>query len=169
VPDVIVMETVVETPARVGAPPASTRPHPVPAPAPARIPAPRRPLDDAVWPLRHHPRAPQAARHAVRTALDAWNLDDDTADTVVLVVSELVTNAVEHAQAPLALHLHRDHGHGVWVAVSDGGPAPHEGPWTASCTPSEHGRGLTILDALTTSHGTRTHEHGTTHWAQLTP
>jgi anti-sigma regulatory factor (Ser/Thr protein kinase) len=132
-----------------------------------RIPAPRRPLDDADWPLRHAPQAAAEARHATRRTLDGWGVDAGAVDAVVLVVCELVTNAVEHARAPLALHLHRDTDHGVWVGVSDGGPARREGARTASCAPDEHGRGLAIVQALALNHGTRTHAGGATHWARL--
>jgi hypothetical protein len=44
--------------------------------------------------LRHHPKAVGHARRAVRTALDDWGVADDAGDAVVLVASELVTNAV---------------------------------------------------------------------------
>ncbi|MCX5233236.1 ATP-binding protein [Streptomyces sp. NBC_00233] len=102
-------------------------------------------------------------------ALHASEFDAELdGDAVLLVVSELVTNAVEHAAPPLALHLHRERaGSRVWVGVTDGGPAVQEGAWTASCADDEHGRGLTIVDTLAESHGTRTHSSGTTHWARI--
>ncbi len=90
---------------------------------------------------------------------------------MLLVVSELVTNAVEHAQGPLHLHLHRTEADGhVWIGVSDGGPAPRDGEWTRSCTTDEHGRGLAVVAALAEHHGTRTWTGGhTTHWARINP
>ncbi|MFE5549486.1 ATP-binding protein [Streptomyces sp. NPDC056534] len=87
---------------------------------------------------------------------------------MLLVVSELVTNAVEHAEPPFALHLHRERaGSRVWVGVTDGGPAEAEGAWTASCTDDEHGRGIAIVDILADAHGIRTHAGGSTHWARI--
>ncbi|MER7820379.1 ATP-binding protein [Streptomyces sp. NPDC096153] len=141
----------------------------------ARVAAPRKPADDhdtdddVSLVLEHRPQAPGAARHTTQAVLDAWHVSPDAADAVLLVVSELVTNAVEHAEPPLALHLHREHtGSRVWVGVTDGGPAAHDGPWTSSCTGDEHGRGLEVVDALADAHGTRTHSGGfTTHWARL--
>ncbi|MFE4582998.1 ATP-binding protein [Streptomyces chartreusis] len=122
------------------------------------------------WPLPHRPEAPATARHSTQAVLRDWQIDPDATDTVMLVVSELVTNAVEHAQPPLALHVHRERaGNHVWVGVTDGGPAPHEGSWTSSCTEDEHGRGIAIVDTLAEAHGTRTHPTGaTTRWARLT-
>lgn len=84
------------------------------------------------------------------------------------MVSELVTNAVQHARAPLVLQLlYERTGLRVWVEVTDGGPALQVGPRVASLADDEHGRGLGLIAALATERGTRTHEHGATHWALL--
>ncbi|MGW3141178.1 ATP-binding protein [Streptomyces sp. NPDC001139] len=125
---------------------------------------------ESSWPLEHRPEAAADARHIARTYLNAWSIAPNDEDAVLLVVSELVTNAVEHALAPVHLHLHRTRADGrVWVGVSDGGPAPRDGTWTRSCTPAEHGRGLTVVAALAEHHGTRTWEDTgrTTHWARI--
>ncbi|WCD94199.1 ATP-binding protein [Streptomyces sp. HUAS 31] len=120
--------------------------------------------------LEHRPDAAGAARTITRAVLEDWHADQDAAESVLLVVSELVTNAVEHALPPVALHLYRDRGGDqVWVGVTDGGPAQDDGAWTSSCTQEEHGRGLAVVEVLATSHGTRNHPGGTaTHWARLT-
>lgn len=39
--------------------------------------------------------------------LGRWNVAPEGRDRVLLVVSELVTSAVEHAEPPIALHLNR--------------------------------------------------------------
>jgi anti-sigma regulatory factor (Ser/Thr protein kinase) len=136
-----------------------------------RIPAPRRAVDDddeVSRPLEHRPEAAGAARRTTRTVLNGWRANHDVVEVALLVVSELVTNAVEHAQPPLALHLQRDEAkRRVWVAVSDAGPAVQDGPWTTSCTPEEHGRGLGIVDSLADAQGIQAHTPGTTHWALL--
>ncbi|MEU9057177.1 ATP-binding protein [Streptomyces sp. NPDC048384] len=117
--------------------------------------------------LEHAPRSVGRARHLTREFLGLS--DTDAAEGVVLVVSELVTNAIEHALPPVMLHLHRETaGNRVWVGVSDGGPTSDEGAWTSSCTDDEHGRGLSIVDTLADTHGTRPCPNGTvTHWARL--
>jgi len=120
-------------------------------------------------PLAHCPEAVCEARHAARSVLEGWHVDAELSESVLVVVSELVTNAIEHARPPMVMHLHQELPDGrVWVAVTDGGPAADEGPWTRSCTADEHGRGLTLVQALTEAHGTRRSDTGTTHWARLT-
>ncbi|MFF8848258.1 ATP-binding protein [Streptomyces sp. NPDC015127] len=87
---------------------------------------------------------------------------------MLLVVSELVTNAIEHALPPLRLHLAVDEGnHAVRVEVTDGGPAGREGAWAASCEPDEHGRGMKIVDRIALAHGVRVHSNGSLRWAVL--
>uniref|UniRef100_UPI002F919AFE ATP-binding protein n=1 Tax=Kitasatospora indigofera TaxID=67307 RepID=UPI002F919AFE len=153
--------------------------HPAPAPtaAPADLGSRRvgvsartAPVEGS-WALEHQPQAAAAARRIARTCTDAWQIGDDCAQSVLLVVSELVTNAVEHAQAPVTLHLyHTDCDERVWIGVSDGGPAPRDGTWTRSCTDNQHGLGLAVVEALSEINGTRTHLGGhTTHWARLNP
>lgn len=120
--------------------------------------------------LEHRPDAAGAARAITRAVLEDWRVDRDATESALLVVSELVTNAVEHASPPLALHLYRERvGDQMWVGVTDGGPAQAEGAWASSSTQEEHGRGLAVIEVLATSHGTRTHSGGNaTHWARLT-
>lgn len=55
--------------------------------------------------LEHGPLAPSSARHEARPVLAAWGLDDDQIYDTLLVISELVTNAVSHALPPVVLHL----------------------------------------------------------------
>ncbi|SFG47468.1 Histidine kinase-like ATPase domain-containing protein [Streptomyces mirabilis] len=87
---------------------------------------------------------------------------------MLLTVSELVTNAVEHAQPPLNLDLSRDPGtRCVHIEISDGGPAVTDGDWAASCTRGEHGRGLEIIDQLTAAHGDRQEPGHAIHWADV--
>ena len=151
----------------------ATRPAPAPTATPANNgPQPvHAPAVEGSWALEHAPQAAAAARRITRSCVGAWEIGDDYAQSVLLVVSELVTNAVEHAQAPVTLHLyHTDCDERVWIGVSDGGPAQRDGAWTRSCARDEHGRGLAVVEALTEIHGTRAHLNGhTTHWARLNP
>ncbi len=118
--------------------------------------------------LAHRPEAVRHARQIVGSVLRRWQVAEDAAASVLLVVSELVTNAVEHAQPPLALNVLLEYtGRRVWVGITDGGPAARQGAWAASCAQDEHGRGLAIVDTLATAHGTRRHRQGATHWARV--
>ncbi|MFJ2008667.1 ATP-binding protein [Streptomyces chartreusis] len=124
-------------------------------------------VDDVQYSLPHLPQAVSTARKIAAEVLGGWRVDDNVSEVVVLVVSELVTNAVEHAQPPVALHLMRDfHCAQLRVEVVDGGPAVHD-KWPVSSEADEHGRGLSIVGAVTTAHGTVFHAHGATHWASL--
>ncbi|WP_030810603.1 ATP-binding protein [Streptomyces sp. NRRL S-337] len=122
-----------------------------------------------VCPLPHIPEAVSVVRRRVRTVLAGWNLTPDLAEDALLVVSELVTNAVVHARPPAVLRLSRivDGRDALRVEVTDTGPATADGqPVVERCT-GEHGRGLGIVTALAAECGTRVHAGGTTRWAEL--
>ncbi|MFK0229961.1 ATP-binding protein [Streptomyces sp. NPDC090303] len=120
--------------------------------------------------LEHTPRASATARHEARRVLVDWGLEDEQVHTVLLVVSELVTNAVTHARPPVILHL-RDTQEGtghVQVHVSDGGPRTAPLTWAANRADDEHGRGTDIVAALTRDTGTDLDGDGLIdHWATL--
>ncbi|MFE2554868.1 ATP-binding protein [Streptomyces sp. NPDC059352] len=123
---------------------------------------------DSAWELAHHPESAATARRITRAVLIEWGRGEDTIDRALLVVSELVTNAVEHALPPIALHLGLpEPGDTLRIEVDDGGPAEQEGAWTVSCAADEHGRGLDIVALLAAAHGCRTGDDGATYWAVL--
>ncbi|MFD0906104.1 ATP-binding protein, partial [Actinomadura sediminis] len=110
--------------------------------------------------LPARPRAAAAARALTAGALRDWRVaDPDDADDIVLIVDELVTNAVLHGAAPIRLRLHL-HGRRLTGEVTDGRaaappPAPADVPlW------HEAGRGLLLVAALATEYGTRTNAGG---------
>lgn len=67
-----------------------------------------------------------------------------------LVTSELITNAMEHAQTPFSLTLARE-GHSVVLSVQDGSPGLPRIAHADSFTP--RGRGLAIVDRLSSAWG----------------
>ncbi len=69
----------------------------------ARTPA--APLASAQTMLRPEPRQVAAGRRFARQTLTAWQ-QTGLADTVCLLVSEILTNAVHHARQMIGLHLH---------------------------------------------------------------
>ncbi|WP_406724908.1 ATP-binding protein [Streptomyces sp. GD-15H] len=126
------------------------------------------PVDRGTWALTHRPQAAREARQITEGALAQWKVAPEARDLVLLAVSELVTNAVEHAAPPLVLHLSRDpHTGQVHVEVTDGGPAAEEGDWAASCAGGEHGRGLAIIDRIAVAHGDGRQADRATYWADL--
>lgn len=91
-------------------------------------------------------QAPSQARRAVRQVLVAWRLPG-LVDSVVLAVSELVTNALRHGRPPvhLVLHRHRDR---VRLEVHDARPTPLPSERLHATSEAESGRGLAIVNAL---------------------
>ncbi len=64
------------------------------------------PSDVAYWFLEPEDAAPGRARRLARRALARWGMEDLT-DSVELLVSEVVTNAVRYATKPVTLRLLR--------------------------------------------------------------
>ncbi|MFF7736601.1 ATP-binding protein [Streptomyces sp. NPDC007984] len=98
------------------------------------------------------------ARRITRAVLSEWSVNEAAVVDATVIVSELVTNAVEHALPPVALHLQHHRAAGtpvVRIAVTDGGPAATKGPWVSSCRSEEHGRGSSIVATLAHRSGTR--------------
>ncbi|HVB41184.1 MAG TPA: ATP-binding protein [Streptosporangiaceae bacterium] len=125
---------------------------------------------DAGAVLRADRLAPRHARATVRRALTAWGLDSITTDAQLLA-SELVANAVEHAEgAPIRLIVREQPAHdgqrGIICQITDTAPTM---PKPRHAQPdSERGRGLWIVAALATDSGVTRHAHGKTAWFTLT-
>lgn len=123
-----------------------------------------------VFPLPHAPGAVSAVRRHIRTILTDWNLAADITEDVLLVASELLTNAIVHALPPATLSLSRsevDRCGAVRVEVTDRGPVAPAGLSASALDPDEHGRGLTIVTALATRCGVLVQSGGTSRWAEL--
>lgn len=114
------------------------------------------------------PRVPESARTArrlVRAALTAWGLNDLTDDTL-LIVSELVANAVRHARRnSIRVMVDRLTPRTVRVAVADFSlDRPEPRPPTAE---AEDGRELFLVMTLATNWGTDERRWGKVVWAEL--
>ena len=123
-----------------------------------------------VFPLPHAAGAVSAVRRHIRQILTDWNLAADVTEDVLLVASELLTNAVVHALPPATLSLSRsevDRCGAVRVEVTDMGPLVSAGLPPSAVDPDEHGRGLDIVTALATRCGVHVHSGGTSRWAEL--
>jgi anti-sigma regulatory factor (Ser/Thr protein kinase) len=90
---------------------------------------------------------------------------------VLLIASELLTNALVHALPPATLTLSRseedDRRGAVRVEVTDRGPAAPAGLPESAVDPDEHGRGLGIVTALSARCGVRVTADGTSRWAEV--
>lgn len=121
--------------------------------------------------MRRFTPVPPSVPHDRRTAgavLRAWGVDPASSIAVLLVVSELATNAVRHGRVPgryFEVRIAYDAEKMVGVEVSD----PGEGrPVIADATPDdESGRGLAIVDSLAEAWGIRERIVGKTVWARL--
>lgn len=126
-------------------------------------------VERRAWPRRrieveHGPTGPAKARSAVAASAQALGLGQ-ACDDVLLLVSEMVTNAVRHARPPVHLEISAGE-QDVVVAVCDGSPEPPE-PRPAG-DDAEGGRGMLLVDLLTTDHGVRTDPpDGKAVWARL--
>ncbi|WP_051300491.1 ATP-binding protein [Actinomadura rifamycini] len=111
----------------------------------------------ASWDLPALPAAAAAARALTAAALHDWRVaDPDDADDVVLIVDELVTNAVLHGTGPVRLRL-RLTGRRLTGEVTDGRAAAPPPPPADVPIWDEAGRGLLLVAALATDYGTRAH------------
>lgn len=98
--------------------------------------------------LPREPEAAEKARRLARLAVTGWELGDDAAETVALVLSELVSNAVRHTRSRLLLVLvERPTPDRVRVAVVDKDAYRLPVIRTADVD-SVSGRGLVLVDAL---------------------
>ncbi|MFD7445214.1 SpoIIE family protein phosphatase [Streptomyces sp. NPDC059909] len=123
--------------------------------------------DVARWQLAPEPSEVRRARRLVREQLAAWALDEP-ADTMELLVSELVTNAVRHAAGdtgggPIELRLVRTEA--LLCEVADAG---HVLPTLLSAGPGdESGRGLRVVSSLAREWGTSRSGGGKSVWCEL--
>ncbi|MCX4903781.1 PAS domain S-box protein [Streptomyces sp. NBC_00878] len=134
--------------------------------------------DDVTLLLTQLPDAPLAAvttdlpavpdsvpegRAFLTKALTSWDCTT-IADDARLLLSEILTNAVQHAQGPLGLHLCRTATE-LTVEVSD--HSPHLPQPRLAAEDEESGRGLILVRALADTWGVRPTDEGKTTWFTL--
>ena len=110
--------------------------------------------------------APSAAsaRRFVAAALGRWGCPEGFRELVLLLTSELVTNAYRHARSDTRVSVRYDR-RTARVEVRDVGPGePRLRPLDADRV---DGRGLQIVDALADRWGYRSNDAGTTVWFEL--
>ena len=115
----------------------------------------------AEWDVPADPAAVAESRAAAARQLDLWGLEALVFSTE-LILSELVTNAIRHADGPIRIRLLFDRM--LICEVSDSGStAPHLR--NASAT-DEGGRGLFLVAQLSERWGTRYTQDGKVIWAE---
>jgi anti-sigma regulatory factor (Ser/Thr protein kinase) len=119
--------------------------------------------------LPHAPASVAVARRRLTADLDAAGVVHAAVGDAVLVVSELLSNAIRHARplpgANVQVAWIVDNG-SVEVAVSDGGGPTRPFPAHASLS-ALGGRGLDIVEYLSRTWGVRPDPAGLTVWAVL--
>ncbi|MCD7442379.1 PAS domain S-box protein [Streptomyces lincolnensis] len=127
----------------------------------AQLPA--APLASVTTDLRACPESVPEGRAFLSKALTSWDCDQKADDTCLLV-SELLTNAVQHTQGPITLHACRTAAE-LTVEVSDG--SPHLPEPRRADDDEESGRGLNLVRLLADDWGVRPTDQGKTTWFTL--
>ncbi|CAM5290800.1 SpoIIE family protein phosphatase OS=Streptomyces tendae OX=1932 GN=GUR47_35675 PE=4 SV=1 [Streptomyces tendae] len=120
--------------------------------------------DTATWRLPARDDAAARARALVSALLRQWRTRDSARDSVLLLVSELVTNAVRFAGGPITVRLIRA-GPGLLCEVGDtGNGRPRLGRGGLL---DDGGRGLHVVHRLTSRWGVRWTDTGKVVWAEV--
>jgi anti-sigma regulatory factor (Ser/Thr protein kinase) len=121
------------------------------------------PETEATLDLPHALTSAAAARRFVTDKVTEWGLED-LLDDALLVASELAANAVTHADSACRIRLSVNAAT-LRIDVIDTGagtPEPQPSSWS-----EERGRGLHLVDALTTAWGLEIVPEGKLVWAEL--
>jgi anti-sigma regulatory factor (Ser/Thr protein kinase) len=107
--------------------------------------------------------SPRTAREQLRPHISGWG-DDDRRDCVLVLLSELVTNAVLHARSEITVHLDLTDDR-LRVQVDDSSRTPPVRRPTRDDVPG--GRGLQLLDVMSEQWGVLTSGAGKTVWFEI--
>nr|WBO82002.1 SpoIIE family protein phosphatase [Streptomyces sp. SBE_14.2] len=116
------------------------------------------------WTVWRVPEAVGHARRFTRRTLRAWGLDVEI-DAVLLVVSELVTNALVHTDGPVRLYLTLVNSR-LRVAVADTSPRSPVKP-TSIGWEATGGRGILLVEAMSATWGTVPVSGGKQVWSEI--
>ncbi|MGW1088653.1 SpoIIE family protein phosphatase, partial [Streptomyces sp. NPDC002596] len=120
------------------------------------------PSDVAYWFLEPEDSAPGRARRLARRALSRWGLDE-LSDSVELLVSEVVTNAVRYAERPVTLRLLRTD----ILRCEVGDDAPQLPRQRRARDMDEGGRGLFLVNRLARRWGATRLSTGKVVWFEM--
>ncbi|KOU59716.1 ATP-binding protein [Streptomyces sp. NPDC060334] len=109
------------------------------------------------------------SRDFTRMALDTWRWPQEATDDVLLLVSEVVSNACLHGGGPGVLVLDRTPER-LRIEVTDGNPAPPVPVPAGSAAPGRPGgHGMLIVERLARSWGSRPGPDGKCVWLEVGP
>ena len=141
-----------------------TEPTVAPASSGAGTDVPSRLQWDVQWDSEPPAYALHDAREQVAGVLSGWGLTGEAAEPTLLVVTELLSNAVEHGGGPRWLSLDLAGG-SVHVEVRDDAPEP---PQPRPHDPLQtRGRGLQMVEALSSRWGWTVDPPGKVTWADV--
>ena len=120
------------------------------------------PSDVAYWHLDPEDAAPGRARRLARGALSGWGMEELT-DSVELLVSEIVTNAVRYASRPVTLRLLRTD----VLRCEVGDDVPQLPRLRQARATDEDGRGLYLVNRLARRWGATRLSTGKVVWFEL--
>ncbi|WP_223184121.1 SpoIIE family protein phosphatase, partial [Streptomyces sp. CBMA291] len=120
------------------------------------------PSDVAYWFLEPEDAAPGRARRLARRALSRWGLEELT-DSVELLISEVVTNAVRYAERPVTLRLLRTD----VLRCEVGDDSPQLPRQRRARETDEGGRGLFLVNRLARRWGATRLSGGKVVWFEL--
>ncbi len=130
----------------------------------ARVPEQATLLEAVTSRLPSDGRAAGLARRLVAEALGSWGVTGPPASDVVLLASELVTNAVLHGREPVELRLSRRAGELLLEVFDAAGSLPRRRHPTAA---DESGRGLQMVRLLSSETGVRLAADGKWVWCTV--
>jgi anti-sigma regulatory factor (Ser/Thr protein kinase) len=108
----------------------------------------------------------RAGRRAVSAVLTGWGLPAYAIDDAVLIVSELVTNAVLHAREEASLELEIGYGE-QWLRLSLADGSAVRPLARQAARGDESGRGMAIINALSDRWGVEDHRGGKRIWFEV--
>lgn len=122
----------------------------------------------ATLPVRHDPASAAVVRHELTADLTRLRVVPSCVDDVVLVASELVANAIRHAEPVSARKIDVTwdfEDDGIVIRVEDGTAEPPRRRSTGTRQPD--GRGMAIIEALASDWGVERTARGKRVWARV--
>jgi two-component sensor histidine kinase len=103
-------------------------------------------------------------RAQLRNLTNVWALPEDCTDRILMIVNELVSNAIDHARTTCEITVHNTRSLVRVLAADDSPLPPRKPPLNLNAA---RGRGLQMVDALASRWGWTRRRRGKTVWAAV--